>query len=210
MTPSRFAAKAASLSLALLCGFGVASSAHAGPMSYTGTFAADNQLEIFNLNITSPTGGTINARTFSYSGGVNAAGSAVASGGFAPVLSLFDGIGDLVFEDRGSSHACGGPTFCWDAFFSLGVLSAGDYTLVLSQDENTSLGSLGAGFAKDSVSNYFNGFLGFDGQRTANWALDIDVSNNAVPTASVPEPAGGALVATALAALALTRRRRTV
>ena len=205
---TRMTAKAASLSFALLCGFAAVTSARAAPVSHTGTFAVDNELRFFtSLNITSATGGTIGARTFSYSGGLNAAGNSIAAGGFAPVLSLFNGMGDLVFGDVGSSHACGGPSFCWDAFFSFGVVAAGSYTLVLSQDDNNSLGSLAAGFSKDGDPNYFNGFLGYDGQRTGNWALDIDITNNSVPS-SVPEPAGLALVTTALGALATICRRR--
>ncbi len=215
MIPSRFAAKAASLSLAVLCAVGVASSAQAAPVSHTGAFTNDNDLVIFApLNITSVTGGSISARTFSHSGGTNAAGDISASGGFAPVLALFDSTGFEVFRNIGSFNSptpgCG--VFCWDAFLSITVNAPGSFTLVLSQDDNLPDNFdpvIQNRYTQAGNASYFGGFNSpYEGQRTANWALDIDVINNPLAPAAVPEPAGVALVAAAMGALVLTRRRR--
>lgn len=216
MHPSRFAAAARRLALTLTCAMAAMVPAHAAPVSYQGTFAHDNDLVVFNLNITSMLGGTIDARTFSHSGGANAAGAVIPAGGFAPVLVLFDSLGFEVFRDVGTSHTCPAG-FCWDAFFNFGVNSAGSYKLVLSQDDNLPNGNFADGYSRDSDPDYTAGntpggvrFVRFDGvQRTGNWALDVNVSNTPV-TAGVPEPASLALVLSALSVLTLVRRRKTV
>ncbi len=205
----RLAMGVARASGALLGGLTLALASQAAPVSYSGTFLHDNDLEQFAaLDITSATGGTISAQTSSY-----------AAGGFIPALVLFDSTGNELHRETAGASTCGGPPYCFDVGFSLS-LSMGSYTLVLSQDGNLPLtGVLADGYIYDSDPTYTTinlspvfpasmaPFVQFDGaQRTGNWAVTIDVTNNAV--SGVPEPSGPALLAAAFGAWVVVRRRR--
>ena len=152
--------------------------------------------------------GTVSVRSFSCAGGVNGAGFGVASGGFVPVLSLFDSLGALLQGDIGSMHASssciGGADavsgFCWDAGSTTGLV-AGTYTLVLTQDENTATGpTLADGFLCTGTPDFTGwNYLGVTGQRfvqlggeqrDGHWAVDI----SAATLVPVPEPESWALL----------------
>jgi hypothetical protein len=206
---ARGLAHAAALSLSLAV---AASAAHAGTSAVQGVLAADDGLAIFRFDLLAA--GDVLARSWSYNGGSNAAGQNVAAGGFAPVISLFDGDDQLVAIDIGSARTCA-LSFCWDA--SLAYLGAvpGHYTLVLSQDGNTPLGTLADGYAMAGQPHYTAAYLGgsnpdatfvqIDGaQRSGHWALDVSLPAGVT---LVPEPGGAALLAAGLAVLSLLRRR---
>lgn len=217
MVPSRGATRTALMALSLAIGLSFSPITPASPVSYQGNFANDNDLVALSFSITSSAGGSISARTFSYNGGVNAAGATVASGGFAPVLTLFGSDGYEVFS-ASTNVPCSGLSFCWDADLEFSTTLAGSYTLVLSQDGNFSNGSLMDGYAHDADPNYTAlnlgslgdpnaTFIQIDGtQRTAHWAFDLNVVNTPVG-GTVPEPASTALVGAALGVLAVLRRR---
>src|SRR5215510_14265065 len=63
--------------------------ATADNFSFTGTFTQDDNVQLFNFSIGAPSSGVI-LRTWSYAGGVNAAGATIARGGFDPILALFN------------------------------------------------------------------------------------------------------------------------
>jgi hypothetical protein len=194
------ACAALGLAAALACG-----PAGASTVSLQGSFQNDDELFVIHFKLDQ--GEQVSASSFSFGGGLNAAGQTIASGGFAPVLTLFlQGFGPLVLA-RGSSRTCGAgsgnadPTsgFCWDANFSE-WLSAGEYDLVLSQDGNEALGqSLAEGYQRTGEHDYTGWdylgqadrrFVQVDGtQRTGFWALDI----TGAPI-DLPEP-GTALLA---------------
>jgi hypothetical protein len=153
----------------------------------------------------------ITLETWSFAGGVNAAGQTIPAGGFAPVLSLFDSSGNLLSFDNGGvvPGACGprgiDPVtgFCLDAYIN-GLFSAGDYTAVLTEWDNTPNGpTLGDGFVEQGNGNFTGGpFLlnaGTSFQRTGNWALDIPGD----PPTAAPEPASVLLTTVPLALLGL-------
>ncbi len=175
--------------------------------SYSDAFTRDDDLFVLD---------------FSVSGASQVRGvtTSFAQGGFAPVLSVF-GPGGLLVQAVGSARNCGAGSgaadavtgFCWDALFDA-VLSAGAYTLVLSQDDNLALGgALADGFTQDGQADYTGvNFLGLPGarfinvdgtQRTGLWSFDL-----AIEPTQVPEPATLALVAAALSLALLPLRRR--
>ncbi len=195
--------------------------AAAGTWSVNGHFTHDDELAQFTLDL--PAEDVLSVRSWSYGGGSNAAGQAIAGGGFAPVLALFDADGWLLqlAHGSGNENVCSvlGSTapasgFCWDAAFST-PLAAGRYTLVLSQDGNEPPANwLSGSYAKAGVPDYTGQdflsqadrrFIQVDGTpRTGAWALDITAS-------AVPEPAGALLMLLGLAGFAgqrLGRRQR--
>jgi hypothetical protein len=196
--------------LALACAATLALSwpAQGATTNYAGQFSNDDDL-------------FVQAFTLSAGSHVTGVTTSFAQGGFAPVLTVF-GLGGLLVQEVGSAHTCGagsgaqdGATgFCWDAVFDT-FLTAGDYTLVLSQDGNLAMGSsLADGFTYTGQPDYTGmSYLGTDGikflnvdlsQRTGDWALALTIDS----LAQVPEPASLALVAIALALMAPSRRRR--
>lgn len=186
----------------------VAGSAHAGTVSLQGHFDADDDRAVFDFDLARAD--HLVARTLSYAGGVDASGSPVAAGGFAPALSLFQSGFGLLGMAAGSVTACpGAASFCWDAALDLD-LGPGRYTLVLTQDGNLPLGdSPTAGFSQDGRPDFTGlDYLGLPGlrfiqvdgsARDGHWALEL--SNT-----PLPEPSTPALLAIALLA-GLTRRR---
>jgi hypothetical protein len=130
----------------------------AADISFAGTFLNDTDLQFFTFTVLNPTPG-VTLRTWSYSGGVNAAGQAIPSGGFEPYLNLYMADGSQM--NPGSSGPCNGvsnlspdPTTgaCGDVYYPTtlsfpgGVWSAGTYTVVLSTFANPGIGNLSDGF----------------------------------------------------------------
>jgi hypothetical protein len=60
----------------------------ASSFSFTGTFVHDTDLQYFTFTLLNPTP-EVALRTWSYSGGTNAAGQTISSGGFEPYLNLY-------------------------------------------------------------------------------------------------------------------------
>lgn len=200
-----------------------ACSAHATVLSFSGTFTFDDDvvLEPFTLAASSQ----VSARTFSFGGGTNGVPAVIAAGGFAPVLTLFSASGsqDELQSAAGSANNCFTPGhgnvdpasgFCWDAFFDT-VLTAGDYVLAISQDDNLANGpGLADGFSQTGNPNYTGvNFLGDASasfiliggtQRDGHWAADLEftATGNAAP-----EPATNALLALGLGTLLGLHRR---
>jgi hypothetical protein len=136
----------------------------ASSFSFTGTFSHDTDLQYFTFTLSNPTAG-VALRTWSYSGGTNAAGNTVPSGGFETYLNLY--FADGTQMNPGSSGPCTNPLTgnpvtdvlpdpatggCGDVYYPTtrsfpgGVWSAGTYTLVLSTFANPGVGNLQDGF----------------------------------------------------------------
>jgi hypothetical protein len=136
--------------------------AAAGTFTFNGSFFQDDNQASFNIVLNSP--GTVTITTSSY-----------ASGGFAPVLSIFGapyfGAGDPSLLGTNSGGApCGvRPTnpdtgLCLDALLGydsilttnpLGTLAAGTYMVILTEQDNTPNGpDLASGFNRDGQGNF--------------------------------------------------------
>jgi hypothetical protein len=141
--------------------------------SYTGSLASSSDVYLLVFDVTGATSETVTVQTWSFGGGVNAAGNTIAAGGFDPFVAIFDGTGpaatiatDAMANPFGTSDALsnygsfmgcppaqmaniGGP-LCGDVTMSL-LLGPGAYTLVLSDAVNDANavfdnGTLGEGF----------------------------------------------------------------
>jgi hypothetical protein len=201
-------ARALALTAALAAG-----QAQASVLSYSGHFDGDDDIASINFNLAQ--GGLVGARTWSYAGGLNGAGDTIAAGGFDPVLVLFDGSGALIqLNNDGSVGAVATDPLsgnAWDALLLL-TLSAGDYTLVLTQSDNLPLGNLlSDGFLHSGDPNFTGTAVGIPGgqfydlagnARTDFWALDLTLPN------TVPEPGVLALALWGLALVAAVSPRR--
>lgn len=160
------------------------SPAFGADFSFIGAFAQDDERRQFSFTLNQP--GTVLLRTWSYAGGVNAAGAQIEAGGFDPSLSLFDSTGLLLASNRDGGcdkvAADRVTALCWDALVS-SPLPSGTYQLVLTESENTAQGPyLTDPFVYDGAGNFTAapgvaapaGFWDFSPNRRNNsYALDI-------------------------------------
>lgn len=183
--------------------------ASATTLFFAGTFSEDDNVALISF---ATNDATVTIQTSSFGNGVK---------GFEPVLTLYDGAGNLLFQDSTGGTApgaCGSRAidpfsgFCLDASIQQ-FLPTGNYTLAVTEWDNIPSGpTLADGFPDTGLGNFTGtefgcgagGFFLFDcSQRTSVWAVQI--------IGTVPEPA--ALSLTGIGALALfsagwKRRRR--
>ena len=202
------------LAAGLIIPTGVAS---ANNLSFTGAFTTDDQSQSFTFNLAGST--SIVARTFGYAGGTNAAGTAIAAGGFDPWLSLFDGSGNLLASvDNGTCGQVGTDPVsgaCLDSYIAQ-TLGAGSYTLILTESDNQPAGtSLSDGFTRTGQGDFTASAFGCASgpfcdvnglNRTGDWAVDID-NVGGTQGAGVPEAPAVLPLGLSLIVFTLMRRR---
>jgi uncharacterized protein (TIGR03437 family) len=152
--------------------------------SYTGALTQDDDERQFNFTLRQPA--TVTIRTYSYAGGLNAAGTQLPRGGFDPTISVFDSSGELFTFNRDGGCAKVSrdkvTAFCFDAYIQQ-EFPAGTWQVVLTESENLPNGpTLADSFVYDGYGNFTadpdnvdsQGFWDFfPNQRTANYSLDI-------------------------------------
>lgn len=199
--------------------------AAASTISYTGTLSSPEDYVTETISV--PIAGTVTLQTWGFGGGVNAAGTSIAAGGFDPLVALFSGTGPSaqvidgtsdILSNYSSYAGCppagtvtiGSSTGnCGDIRMSFS-LGAGVYTVLLSDaayipDALFDDGTLGEGFTDLTPGVLpFQTCAGQDCIRdTSAWALDVSAPN--VPT---PEPSAGMLLLFGIGLFAAGIRRR--
>ncbi|MEO8223445.1 MAG: DVUA0089 family protein [Gammaproteobacteria bacterium] len=136
-------------------GLALFSTANASNLSFTGNFTRDDDVQLFNFTV--GVASTVRLVSWSYAGGVNAAGTTIAEGGFDPILSLFTAAG--TFIDRNDDGGDGDPAGscpvatsavtgqAWDTCFDR-ALDPGNYIVAVAQFDNFHINDLGDGFQR--------------------------------------------------------------
>src|ERR1700693_3687600 len=156
----------------------------AATILFQGTFAADNQVALFQ--ITANTSETITIKTDSYAGGTLNS-TVIPAGGFAPTAFLFDNLGDVLTLTNGSCAQVGTDPVtgnCDDLNFQ-DTLGPGTFTLALAVFDNTPVGLLVTdGFVQDGNPGFTCQEAGTSGSfcdittalgttRTGNYAIAV-------------------------------------
>ena len=138
------------------------------------------------------------------------AGAVISRGGFDPIVTLFDGTGNLIsYNDDGHLVTDPQTGLGYDSLLTQN-LSAGNYTATLTQFSSFANGPLLADGFGGTFQNNFGG-------RDSHWALDIQNVNaaalgasyvSAVPPSPIPEPESYALLLAGLGLVSLAARRR--
>ena len=140
-------------------GLALGATANATNLSFTGTFSKDDDVQLFNFTVS--TASLVKLISFSYAGGVNAAGSTIPEGGFDPILTLFDAGGAFIARnddggDGDPAGSCPVPTSAvtnaqFDTCFE-SSLNPGNYIVAIQQFDNFHVGNLSDGFMSPSGS----------------------------------------------------------
>lgn len=167
----------------------IVNAAPASASTMAGKLLTDDQVVQFTWNLTQAS--NVVAYTDSY-----------ASGGFVPVLSLFDGSTGAFIASDGGDASCShgrmmdaGTGICNDAYLTAS-LAKGSYTVALTEFFNYPNGpNLSNGFSQAGMGNFTSGVCsGAAGpffetdlapcvQRTGNYSVNLSA------TAATPEPA---------------------
>jgi len=203
----------------LISAFAAAAASADANFSFTGTFSTDDQVQLFDVTLTSTVTDVI-FQSLGYAGGTNAAGTPIAPGGFDTFFTWYDSSGNQIGTDNDGLNNEGCVNVgsfngaCLDAYFT-GTLTPGDYTLVLTESGNVPNGSFSDGFSEQGMGNFTASGTclvfcdAFGNTDTGAWAVDIDNVASATPeTAPVPEPPAMALALAGLSLLVLARPRR--
>jgi len=214
--------------LCLLAATAVSLSAES--LSYTGTLTSPE--DAFETTFTLTAADPVTIQTWCFGGGTNAAGQAIPSGGFDPLIALFSGTGPsatIVTDGSGNPLAdadnlynppwsyvgncppaglvpIGSDNDCGDDWMQT-TLAAGTYTLLLT-DANYIPGAV---FDNGTLSEPFVDFTGgvfytndpaTDATIFPNGNYAVDIISAGVNQASTPEPAPLSLLGAGLLGLA--------
>ncbi|MEN8183166.1 MAG: DVUA0089 family protein [Myxococcota bacterium] len=184
-----------------------------GACSFSGQFVQDDDIVLLEFEVASGPDKVVTVRTTSYGGNdcpeVDAAGTPMPSGGFDPILSLFDATGARLAEnDDGFFDVCEAPNGeQFDASMEL-QLAAGIHRVALTQNDSHAGVTLWDPFSREGQGNFTADFgcgesafcdqLG--NRRTPDWSLDVLGADSVT---FLPEPSPDALAGLAFATVVL-------
>jgi len=166
--------------------------------SFIGALDPTNPNDVFLTTFTLSNAGPVTIQTYSYGGGVNAAGQTILPVGFDPVLGLYTGTGDgAVLFDYNDDGSCppgtpklfGSTANCFDSTLNYASLAAGTYTISLTAFGNEPFGS-----QQPAFNTLGDGFLGLaDFNDPADPSGRTSVTNDfafdlTAPSTTTPEP----------------------
>jgi hypothetical protein len=197
--------------LRFTCVLVLALPAAATNISSQGTFATDDQIQLFDFTVSSTT--TVTLVSLAYGGGTNSASTVIPAGGFDSFFTLFAADGSQINtnNDGGCGVVNAGNGGCLDAYLSE-TLNAGSYILALTESGNDPAGNLADGFIEQGQGNFTcaQGFCdAFGNHQNGTWAVDIR-NVQSVGTSAAPEPATFPLVCVFLSVCAAKVRPRSV
>ncbi len=195
--------------LRFTCVLALALPAAADNISFQGTFATDDRIQLFDFTVNSTT--TVTLVSLAYGGGTNSASKVIPAGGFDSFFTLFAADGSQINtnNDGGCGLVNAGRGGCLDAYLSE-TLNAGSYILALTESGNEPAGNLGDGFIEQGQGNFtcVQGFCdAFGNHQNGTWAVDI---RNVQSASAVPEPATLPLICVFLSVFAAKFRPRSV
>jgi hypothetical protein len=187
--------------------------------SFTGTFTTPE--ETFETTVAISGVEDLTLQTWGFGGGINTARMMIPSGGFDPLVAVFEGTGASAvyvvatsdtLSNYGNYVGCPPsglvtigfvPDNCGDVRMELSGLAAGTYTVLLSDADYIPNAYFGIGTTLgDGFTDLTTGSLTFQtcvdandcNIDTASWAIDVSVSGSA----EAPEPASWTLMALVL------------
>lgn len=184
--------------------------AAATDFSFVGTLANDDEVLFFNFSVGALS--LVTLRTYSYAGGVNAAGAVIARGGFDPILSLYNSAGGQIGDnDDGTISQVATDSVsgkAYDTFFTKS-LGPGSYTVVITEFDNFGPANLADGFDGSSFVGFGDTSGVANNPRDGHWAFDVLNVASASQAGVVPEPATWGLMIGGFGLTgAMLRRRR--
>jgi hypothetical protein len=193
-------------------------------ISYIGTLASPE--DYFQTTATLSVPGTLTLQTYGFGGGTNGNGASIASGGFDPLVAVFDNTGGLidgtsdVLTNYTSFAGCPPAGLinigaiknqCGDIELSLS-LGTGTYTIILSDGAYIPYALFGGGNLSDGFADLTGGFTPLQtcadevncNNDTNAWALDVTTPGGT----SAPEPGAMGIAGIGLLSMALAARYR--
>ena len=189
--------------------------------TYTGTLATEDSTVDIVLSLGSASNVTL--QTYGFGGGTDSLGNVFAAGGVDPFLAIFNSAGNILtnggnpygtsaiqsnystFQGCPPANPVGGGVGCGDITMSIADLTAGTYTIVLSDGQYFANAIFDDGNLSEGFTDFTGGTSNFCDTigLTCTGGYALDVTTAPIGTTGVSEPATFPSLALGLLALAV-------